>query len=208
MVSGMTLLDHGVSRPISSYHGVSLLAHPPTRSDRPSGPRAPPRLCQPGRPLEFASGLRGGPEEPLAPVKKNEFPPLKQSLRGLECLRDPPAWHRIFNDLVPLTHGGSSLSIFECGRQGLEVQQYSPYRSTVVELKRLALGASVSTLPNEAVIFWLGQWFWWEHPGAELGRFFASLLAVMGTWGGQPPSGVVGGGAAGHAAVPRPAVWR
>jgi hypothetical protein len=22
-----------------------------------------------------------------------------------------------------------------------------------------------------AVIFWLGFWFWWEHPGAELGRF-------------------------------------
>jgi hypothetical protein len=25
----MTLLDHGVSRPIQSYHGVSVLAHPP-----------------------------------------------------------------------------------------------------------------------------------------------------------------------------------
>jgi hypothetical protein len=43
------------------------------------------------------------------------------------------------------------------------------------------------------VVFWLGFWFWWEHPGAELGRFFASL-AVVGTWGDQPPSGVVGGG--------------
>jgi hypothetical protein len=41
--------------------------------------------------------------------------------------------------------------------------------------------------------FWLGFWFWWEHPGAELGRFFASL-AVVGTWGDQPPSGVVGRG--------------
>jgi hypothetical protein len=30
----------------------------------------------------------------------------------------------------------------------------------------------------------------WEHPGAELGRFFASL-AVVGTWGDQPPSGAV-----------------
>jgi hypothetical protein len=29
-VNGRTLLDHGVSRPISPYHGVSLLAHPPT----------------------------------------------------------------------------------------------------------------------------------------------------------------------------------
>jgi hypothetical protein len=28
-VNGRTLLDHDVSRPISSYHGVSLLAHPP-----------------------------------------------------------------------------------------------------------------------------------------------------------------------------------
>jgi hypothetical protein len=46
---------------------------------------------------------------------------------------------------------------------------------------------------RSAVVFWLGFWFWWEHPGAELGRFFASL-AVVGTWGGQPPSGVVGGG--------------
>jgi hypothetical protein len=43
------------------------------------------------------------------------------------------------------------------------------------------------------VVFWLGFWFWWEHPGAELGRFFDSL-AVVGTWGDQPPSGVVGGG--------------
>ena len=25
----MALLDHGVSRPIQSYHGVSVLAHPP-----------------------------------------------------------------------------------------------------------------------------------------------------------------------------------
>jgi hypothetical protein len=43
----------------------------------------------------------------------------------------------------------------------------------------------------------------WEHPGAELGCFFASL-AVVGTWGDQPPSGVVGGGPRGtrHAAVP------
>jgi hypothetical protein len=30
----MTLLDHGVSRPISSYHGVSLLAHPPMGGDQ------------------------------------------------------------------------------------------------------------------------------------------------------------------------------
>jgi hypothetical protein len=44
------------------------------------------------------------------------------------------------------------------------------------------------------VVFWLGFWFWWEHPGAELGRFFASLAVVLGTWGDQPPSGVAGGG--------------
>jgi hypothetical protein len=50
-----------------------------------------------------------------------------------------------------------------------------------------------SRLKRKAVVFWLGFWFWWEHPGVELGRFFASL-AVVGTWGGQPPSGVVGGG--------------
>jgi hypothetical protein len=39
--------------------------------------------------------------------------------------RGPPPWHRIFNDLVPLTRGGSSLTIFERGGQGLEVQQCS-----------------------------------------------------------------------------------
>jgi hypothetical protein len=58
-----------------------------------------------------------------------------------------------------------------------------------------------------AVVFWLGFWFWWEHPGAELGRFFASL-AMLGTylggaatkWGGR-------GRPMGHAAVP-PAVRR
>jgi hypothetical protein len=33
-----------------------------------------------------------------------------------------------------------------------------------------------------AVVFWLGFWFWWEHPGAEMGRLFASM-AVVGTWG-------------------------
>jgi hypothetical protein len=45
------------------------------------------------------------------------------------------------------------------------------------------------------MVFWLGLWFWfwWEHPGGELGCLFASL-AVVGTWGDQPPSGVVGGG--------------
>jgi hypothetical protein len=43
------------------------------------------------------------------------------------------------------------------------------------------------------VLFWLGFWFWWEHPGADLGRFFASL-AVVCTWGDRPASGLVGGG--------------
>jgi hypothetical protein len=44
-----------------------------------------------------------------------------------------------------------------------------------------------------AVVFWLGFWFWREYPGATLGRVLAPL-AVVGTWGDQPPSGVVGGG--------------
>jgi hypothetical protein len=44
-----------------------------------------------------------------------------------------------------------------------------------------------------AVVIWLGYAIWWEHPGAELGCFFASL-AVVGTWGDHPPSGVVRGG--------------
>jgi hypothetical protein len=53
--------------------------------------------------------------------------------------------------------------------------------------------------------------FWWERPGATLARFFASL-AMVDTWGDQPPSGVVGGGPArgprggapGGAALPPP----
>jgi hypothetical protein len=57
---------------------------------------------------------------------------------------------------------------------------------------------------DKAVVFWLGFGFWWEHPGVTLGRFFASL-AVVDTWGDQPPSGVVGGGPrVSHAAVPPP----
>ena len=46
-----------------------------------------------------------------------------------------------------------------------------------------------------AVVFWLGFWFWLGYLGAVLSRFFVSL-AVVGTWGDQPPSGVVGGGPA------------
>jgi hypothetical protein len=47
---------------------------------------------------------------------------------------------------------------------------------------------------HQAVVIWLGYAIWWEHPGAaELGCFFASL-AVVGTWGDHPPSGVVRGG--------------
>jgi hypothetical protein len=44
-----------------------------------------------------------------------------------------------------------------------------------------------------SVVIWLGYAIWWEHPGAGLGCFLASL-AMVGTWGDQPPSGVVGGG--------------
>jgi hypothetical protein len=46
-----------------------------------------------------------------------------------------------------------------------------------------------------AVGFWLGFWFWWEHPGAKLGRFSPPWpwWAPRGT-SHQPPSGVVGGG--------------
>jgi hypothetical protein len=44
-----------------------------------------------------------------------------------------PSWHRIFNDLVPLTHDGSGLTIFERGGQGLEVRQCYPYRVIAVQ---------------------------------------------------------------------------
>jgi hypothetical protein len=45
--------------------------------------------------------------------------------------RPSPAWHRTSNDLVPLTHGGSGLAIFERDGQGLEQP-----------------GAAVQSLPN------------------------------------------------------------
>jgi hypothetical protein len=61
------------------------------RSDRPSGPRAPPRLCQPGRPLGLVVGSPEAGGSPWRPLKKkNESSPLEQSLQGLECLRGPP----------------------------------------------------------------------------------------------------------------------
>jgi hypothetical protein len=53
------------------------------------------------------------------------------------------------------------------------------------------------------VVFWLGFWFWWEHPGAELGRFFR--LPGRGRHLGGPATKWGGRGPAGHAAVP-PAV--
>jgi hypothetical protein len=54
------------------------------------------------------------------------------------------------------------------------------------------LAGRPGALKPKPVVIWLGYAIWWEHPGAELGCFFASL-AVAGTWGDQPPSGVVGG---------------
>jgi hypothetical protein len=84
-----------------------------------------------GPPPRVASWLPGGRGE-RRPLKKR-VSTVEAVIAGLECLRDPPAsWHRIFNVLVPLTHGGSSLTIFERGGQGLEVQQCSPYRIIVV----------------------------------------------------------------------------
>jgi hypothetical protein len=56
----------------------------------------------------------------------------------------------------------------------------------------LRLGFNESSR-TAAVVFWLGFWFWWENPGAELGRVFATL-AGGGTGGDQAPCGVAGGG--------------
>jgi hypothetical protein len=80
---------------------------------------------------------------------------------------------------------------FECLRKTRGVQP--GLRGRMAELRPLF----------PAVVFWLGFWFWWEHPGAALGRFFASL-AVVGTWGGQGAATKWGGRRrpAGHAAVP------
>jgi hypothetical protein len=61
---------------------------------------------------------------------------------------------------------------------------------------------------SPAVVIWLGYAIWWEHPGAELGCFFFASLAVVGTWGDQPPSGVVGGGPRVTRRVVPPAVPR
>lgn len=94
------------------------------RSDRPGGPRGPPRLCQPGRPLGLAAGSP-------ASIKKTSPRRWSTTLQDLG-VPSRPSWHRIFNDLVPLTHGGSSLTIFERGAQGLEVRHCNPYRITVV----------------------------------------------------------------------------
>jgi hypothetical protein len=40
-------------------------------------------------------------------------------------------------------------------------------------LFRAALRNRDGQLRPSAVVFWLWFWFWWEHPGAELGRFFS-----------------------------------
>jgi hypothetical protein len=64
----------------------------------------------------------------------------------------------------------------------------------------------LSCFSRRTVVIWLGYAIWWEHPGAELGCFFASL-AVVGTWGGPATKWGGRGRPAGHAAVP-PAVPR
>jgi hypothetical protein len=57
------------------------------------------------------------------------------------------------------------------------------------------------------VFFWLGFWFWLGHLGAALDRFFASLMAVVGTihqvgWSGEARGSH--GGATGGAALTFP----
>jgi hypothetical protein len=69
--------------------------------------------------------------------------------------------------------------------------------------------AAVSSTPAAvAVVIWSGYAIWWEHPGAALGRFCASV-AVGGTGGGAATHGGGRGRPAGHAArCHRPAVRR
>jgi hypothetical protein len=77
---------------ITAYLLQSQRGQTVPRSDRPSGPQGPPRLCQPGHPLELPVGSpEAGGGEPLASVKKNESSPLEAIIAArLECLRDPP----------------------------------------------------------------------------------------------------------------------
>jgi hypothetical protein len=61
----------------------------------------PPRLCQPGSPLKLPVGSLEAGGIPWCRLKKRDL--------AVECLSRP--LHRTFNDLVPLTRGGSSLTI-------------------------------------------------------------------------------------------------
>jgi hypothetical protein len=76
--------------PLCRFRYITTRGQAALRSDRPSRPRGPPRLCQPGRPLELPVGSPEAGGGGLVSVYKNESPPLEQPLYGLECLRVPP----------------------------------------------------------------------------------------------------------------------
>jgi hypothetical protein len=97
---------------------------------RATGPPAAP--VSTGPPPRVGSGLPGGRGEPLASKTKQKRVLAVGAAIARLGVPSRPSWHRSFNDLVPLTHGGSSLTIFERGGQGLEVQQCNPYRIIVV----------------------------------------------------------------------------
>jgi hypothetical protein len=84
--NGQAIGSGQAAAPIHRHHAAKqyfgLIA-----PQRTTGPVAP---VSTGPPPRVASGIPGGRGEPLAPVKKNEPSPLKQSLQGLECLRGPP----------------------------------------------------------------------------------------------------------------------
>jgi hypothetical protein len=116
------------------------------------------------------------------------------SIHRLLQLSHVPATQMLFCLLCLYRPQATSVISYACNTDAL-LCLYTGYSSYLISLQygcsSVSLHRPVSYCP--AVVFWLGFWFWWEHPGAELGRFFAPL-AVVGTGVDQPPSGVVGGG--------------
>jgi hypothetical protein len=56
----MALLDHGVSRPMQSYHGVSVLANPPMMRQRAAATTAAATTTKERRNRDYCIGGFGG----------------------------------------------------------------------------------------------------------------------------------------------------
>jgi hypothetical protein len=82
-----------------------------------------------------------------------------------------------------------------CNTQRAECRMVRQWQtSNIMEVSCESCAGQIRGNQRASTPPWLGYAIWGGHPGgAELGCFLASL-AVVGTWGDQPPSGVVGGG--------------